>query len=170
MNIKEKLAAGHNKTINKEIVDYVGSSELRFKKLMDIVLGQDMRLSHRASWAMGDVSLRHPQLLYKHHRNLIDALKVKQHHNAIRRNIVRTYQASEIPEAYEAELYDICLNFVADTDEAIAVKAFSIRVCERVIEKYPEMANELLAIIKANISIWSSGLKNRGNKFLKRWA
>lgn len=170
MNIAEKLANGHNKTINKEIVEYVGLSEERFQELLTCFFSNEMRLSHRASWALGDVSLKHPELFNKHHRKLINSLKVKQNHNAIRRNVVRTYQFAKIPEEYEAELYDICLNFVADIDEAIAVKAFSLRVCERVIEKYPEMANELLSIIEANIPIWSSGLKNRGNKFLKRWS
>lgn len=169
MDIKKKLDQGHSKTINAEIVQYVGNSEERFQKLLDCVLGDDMRLSHRASWALGDVSLKYPDMFRKHHRVLIDALKKKQNHNAIRRNIVRTYQFADIPEDYEAELYDICLNFIANAEEKIAVKAFSIRVCERVIEKYPEMKNELLELIKVNLPIWSSGLKNRGSKFLKRW-
>ena len=170
MDIAKKLDQGHNKTINAEIVEYVGKSEKRFQKLLNCVLGEDMRLSHRASWALGDASLKYPDLYNKHHRVLIDALKVKQNHNAIRRNIVRTYQFADIPEEYEAELYDVCLNFVADSDEMIAVRAFSIRVCERIIEKYPEMKNELLEVIKSNMSVWSAGLKSRGNKFLKRWS
>lgn len=169
MDISEKLAQGHNKTINNEIVAYIGNSEKRFEQLLDCFFSEEMRLSHRASWALGDVSLKYPTLFDKHHRKLINSLKVKQSHNAIRRNVVRTYQFAEIPEELEAELYDICLNFILDMEEKTAVKAFSLRVCERIIEKYPEMANELIEIIKANISIWSSGLKGRGNKFLLRW-
>ncbi len=169
MNFKKVLSHGHSKVINNEIVEYIGNNDARFVKLLKCVLGDDMRLSQKASWALGDVSLKYPVLYNKYHRELIDALKVKQNHNAIRRNIVRTYQFADIPEEFEAELYDICLNFIADSEEAIAVKAFSIRVCERIIEKYPEMANELLTIIKSNITIWSSGLKNRGNKFIKKW-
>lgn len=170
MNIAEKLADGHSKTINTEIVRYVGSDKKKFLELLNCVLSDNMRLSHRASWALGDVSLKYPALFNLHHRTLIDALKVKQNHNAIRRNIVRTYQFADIPEEFEGELYDICFNFITDHEEAIAVKAFSIRVCERVIEKYPEMAGELLALIKTNMTIWSSGLKNRGHKFIKRWS
>jgi hypothetical protein len=169
MNIREKLAEGHSKTITAEIVDYVGQNEVRFKELLSCVLCDNMRLSHRASWALGDVSLRYPTLYNQHHRVLLDALKTKQNHNAIRRNIVRIYQFAEIPEEYEAELYDICLNFVADAEEMTAVKAFGMRVCERVIERYPEMKNEMLEIIKSNQAQWSSGLKNRGKKFLEKW-
>jgi len=169
MNISKKLAQGHSKTINTEIVEYVGQSESRFKDLLICVLGDDMRLSQRASWALGDISLKYPALYNQHHRVLLDSLKQVQNHNAIRRNIVRTYQFADIPEEYEAELYDICLNFVNDIEEMTAVKAFSLRVCERVIEKYPEMKNELIQIIETNQSLWSSGLKNRGSKFLKKW-
>ncbi len=169
MDFKKKLESGHNKTINNEIVAYIGNSEARFEKLLECFFSEEMRISHRSSWALGDVSLKYPQLFDKHHRALIDALKVKQNHNAIRRNVVRTYQFAEIPEEYEGELYDICFNFIADHDEQTAVKAFSLRVCERVIEKYPEMAGEMIALIKRNKTLWSSGLKNRGKKFLDRW-
>ena len=170
MNIAEKLGEGHSKAINNQIVKYIGDSPVRFKELMRCFLSSDYRISQRASWALGDVAVRHPLLIDQYHRVLFDCLKEKQKHNSIKRNIVRTYQVANIPEDYEAELYDICLNFVANTEEAIAVKAFSIRVCERIIEKYPEMSNELFIVIKSNIAIWSSGLKNRGNKFLKRWS
>jgi hypothetical protein len=170
MDIKKKLAAGHTRAINKEIVDYIGQKESRFEKLLECFFSDDMRLSHRSSWALADAAVRYPSLLRPHHRKLIDSLKVKQSHNSIRRNVVRTYQFAEIPADLEGELYDICFNFICDTNEAIAVKAFSIRVCERVIERYPEMASELLVVIKESIQNWSSGLKSRGNKFIKRWA
>ncbi len=169
MNIAHKLAEGHSKQITTEIVKYIGNNPARFKELVNYFLGNDVLISQRASWALGDAVCGQPDMANPFHRILIDCLKNPENHNSIRRNIVRIYQAANIPNDYEAELYDVCLNFIADTDEAIAVRAFSIRVCERVIEKYPEMANELVEIIKANISIWSSGLKSRGSKFLKKW-
>ncbi len=56
-----------------------------------------------------------------------------------------------------------------DIQEATAVKAFSLRVCERIVERYPELANEVIVIIDEFYEHWSSGLKNRGKIFLKRW-
>lgn len=169
MDIAAILQSGHSKAITASIVAYIGEDAARFKELLTIFLGDDFRLSQRASWALGHASYERPALIKPYHRQLLDALKVKQAHNSIRRNVVRTYQIAEIPEEYEAELYDICLNFIIDVHEATAVKAFSLRVCERVVEKYPEMANEVLEVIKANIEHWSSGLKNRAKKFLVRW-
>ena len=170
MDIAQKLKQGHSRQIIDEIVHHIGDNENRFLQLLNCFMSNDNRLSQRASWALGNLSQLHPHLFDNHHRVFLNCFHDKKKHNAIRRNIVRIYQVAHIPEEYEAELYDICLNFIADNEEAIAVKAFSIRACERVIEKYPEMANELLTEIKSKIPNWSSGLKSRGNKFLKRWS
>jgi len=169
VDIKQILLKEHNKKTTLAIVAYVGDDAERFKELMQCFLGDEMRLSQRASWPLGFIGEERPHLLKPYHKVLIESLQQEQKHNAIKRNVTRIYQSAPIPEKYEAQLYDICAAFLMDPNEAIAARAFGLRVCERVVEKYPEMANEINEIIKANMEHWSSGLKSRGSKFLKRW-
>ena len=88
-------------------------------------------------------------------------MKQENRHNAIRRNIVRLYQFVEIPEDTEGELYDICIRFILNHNEAIAIRAFSMRVCERIALRHPMLIEELIAVIETTIPNGSSGLKNR---------
>lgn len=169
MKIRTFLTSGHNKEITHQVVQYVGTDAGRFKELMDCFLSEEMRISQRAGWALGMIGEKHVELLNPYHCILLDCLKRDNAHNAIRRNIVRVYQFCEIPMELEAELYDVCINFISDFHEMIAVKAFSIRVCERIIEHYPELRTELSGVIRSEIEHWSPGLKNRGRKFLERW-
>lgn len=169
IEIIEKLKKSQEKIVVDELIQYIGHNPERLKELVDCFLQEDMRTSQVASWPLGKISNSQPDLFRPYHRPLIDALVQKQRHNAIRRNVVRIYQFIEIPEEFEAEIFDICVKFISNANEPIAVKAFSIRVCERIIEKYPELANELIQIIKASINGWGSALENRGNKFLKKW-
>ncbi len=169
MQIQQLLLQGHNKKIRDQIVEYVGSNANRFDELMQCFFDKNIQVSQRASWPVSILCENQAQLMKAYHRNFINSLKNTEVHNAIRRNVVRVYQTSEIPIEYEAELYSICFQCIADPKEAIAIRAFSIRVCERIIEKYPELKNELIEIIKTNIYSWSSGLANRGRKFLEKW-
>ena len=158
-----------------EIIDFVGDSPELFAELMEIFLNGSSRVSQMTSWALGHIGEQQPQLINHYHRELINELRDYTKHNAVRRNIVRIYQTCEIPEEFEGELYELALNFVLEPKEAIAVRAFSMRICERIAIRYPDLAPELIVSIKSILSNASSGLKNRGqhtvndlNKMLRK--
>jgi hypothetical protein len=54
------------------------------------------------------------------------------------------------------------MHFMLDYNEAIAIRAFSMRICDRISLKYPELISELLYAIRSILPGASSGLKNRG--------
>ena len=156
----------NNKQTRDEIVDYVGNSPEKFSELMDLFISGNTRVSQTTSWAVGILGEKHPELITPYHQSLLAHVQDKKKHNAVRRNIVRIYQTCPIPEEIEGELYDIALGFVTDPKEAIAVKAFSMRICERIAIKYPELISELCIVIKASLPNASSGVKNRGTHIL----
>ena len=41
-------------------------------------------------------------------------------------------------------------------------------ILERMVDKYPELKEELIASIEANLEFGSAGIKNRGGKILAR--
>lgn len=169
MNISETLRQGHSKALTNQIVEYVGTHPSRLQELMDCFLSNEMRISQRASWAIGWIGEQKPELFAPYHLHLLAALRQEQPHKAIRRNTMRIYQFIDIPDDIESELYDLGISFIMDIQEATAVKAFSLRVCERIVERYPELAHEVIVVIDEFYNFWSSGLQNRARKFLKKW-
>jgi hypothetical protein len=164
----ELVTKPHTKSTINQIINYVGEDANIFKDLMKFFLSEDRRVTQLTSWAVGHIGENQPQLIAPFHLDLINQLKLDNKHNAIRRNIVRLYQFVPIPEEIEGELYDICMGFILDPKEAIAVKAFSMRVCELVAIKYPDLAPELMDAIEGAMIGASSGLKNRGSHTLRR--
>jgi hypothetical protein len=160
--LSQLIAKPNTKQTINEIIDFVGDSPELFAELMEHFSNGSSRVSQTTSWALGHIGESKPWLITTYHKQLLHQLQDKSKHNAVRRNIVRIYQTCEIPEEIEGELYTMGLHFVLDPKEAIAVRAFSMRICERIATKYPELIPELIDALQSVLPNASSGLKNRG--------
>jgi len=157
-----------NKESMQQIIDYVGSNPNHLEELMNYFLGNNMNISQKTSWALGHIGEQQPELFKGYHQTFIDQLQLNHPHNAIKRNIVRMYQFIEIPEIHEGKFYELAMLFLLDPNEPIAVKAFSMRICEKIALKYPELIPELIQAIESITPNASSGVKNRAGHILKR--
>ena len=117
--------------------------------------------------ALSNIGEKHPEMFLPYHQLLLDKLQEKQSHNSIRRNIVRMYQFIEIPPEYEGNFYDLAMLYLLNPNEAIAVRAFSMRICENIALKYPELIPELIQAVESVVPNGSNGLKNRAGHVLK---
>jgi hypothetical protein len=89
-------------------------------------------------------------------------------HNAIIRNTVRLWQNMEIPEVWYGEIFELCFGFVTIPTTPIAIKAFSMTVCENISKNYPELKEELVLAIEDQMQFGSPGVKSRGQKLLNK--
>jgi len=60
------------------------------------------------------------------------------------------------------------MSYVLDPKEAIAIKAFSMTVCEQIALKYTDLIPELIDAIKSVVPTGSAGIKNRGMHTINR--
>lgn len=168
MNLHQEILREHSKANAKKITDYIGSDEDRFAELMQIFLKGDYRTTQRSSWIVSECAEQYPFLIKPYFRNLIDKLHEPEIHGAVRRNIVRIWQFIEIPEEFMGEVYDICFRYLTD-NEAIAVVAFSMTVCFRITQHFPELKTELRVTIEDVLlkhQDGSAGINSRGKKVL----
>lgn len=167
MNYRKELEQGQSKALTTSIVNEVANSQKKMDELIQCFIEGPLRITQRVAWPMSDIAKKHPHLLLKYYPLLIDLLNQPNKHDAINRNILRTFQFVEIPEAHQGNVLDICFRLLNSTSEPIAVKAFSMTVIYRLTKKYPDIIPELKASIEALLPNGSSGIKSRGNKILK---
>src|SRR5882672_1659354 len=148
MKLRDQILKEHSKANCSKIVDWVGDSQQRFDKLFDLFLHDEYRVVQRAGWPMGYAVEGHPHLIKKHFKKLVKNLQKLGLHNAVKRNTVRLLQYVDIPVIYQGELMNSCFDFIADPDEEVAVKAFSLTVLENLSRQYPEIKPELKTIIE----------------------
>ena len=127
----------------------MGSNQQRFDALVALFLKGEYRITQRASWPLSNIAIAKPQLIKKHLPSIVKKLDQPNLHNAVKRNTVKLLQEITIPKALQGKVMHLCFNFIEDPKEAVAVKAFSLTVLEKLSKEYPEILPEIRLIINA---------------------
>jgi hypothetical protein len=168
VNLEKELLKKQSLAQTNRIIKYIGNDEIRFGELVRLFFKDEYRLTQHAAWPMSYCIRNHPFLARPYLKKFIDRLSDRDSHPASRRNIIRLFQFVEIPKRLQGKLMDICFQFVSNPDEAIAVKAFSLRVLENLSSIYPEILYELKSIIQARWMYESPAFRSRGKKILQK--
>ena len=167
MSIKERLILGKTKEDANQIAQDILAGDAALSELMDIFFSHEMRLCQKAAWPVGKLSEKNQEILIPYFPQMIAALD-DPCHDAIVRNIVRSWQFMDIPETFSGEIYDRCLSYLDDPKIPVAIRVFSMTVCANICMHYPEMADELITIISTHYQHGSSGFRGRANTELSR--
>lgn len=163
MQLRDIILEKHTKQQMLRVVDYIGNDKERFDELMQLFLFDDYRVSQRASWAVLHCIQKNPAFAKKYLPLMLDNLK-NPVHDAVVRNTVRILDLTDIPENLHAQVMDICFELVNKNQSPIAVKAFSIGVLTKLSKQYPELKNELKAIVDNQLPFASPAIKNRAKR------
>jgi len=167
-HIQDLLEAGHSSALRNEIIAYVGDSKKRMGHLMHFFFHEKWRYGQRSAWAIGRIGAKQPKLIAPYLAKMVEILD-KDTHDAVKRNTVRIFEDIDIPEDIEGELFDKCLAFVIDTKAAIAIRCFSLTICGKVAEKYPELQSEVVEVIKEYMPHGSAGFKVRCRRLINQF-
>lgn len=169
MDLRNQILKEHTRENCECIIEWVGDNPARFNELFHLFINDEYRVVQRAAWPMSFCVIKHPFLLKKRFAELIANLKKPGIHDAVKRNTVRLLQFIDIPEKYEGAIMDICFSYIEAPNEAVAVKAFSLSVLEKLAKKYPEIIPELKLVIEDQIPHQSAAFKGRAKKMLKNF-
>jgi hypothetical protein len=123
------------------------------KELIQIMDKGEARLSQNAAWPISHITDANPNIFVKHQKKLLALLRRTDVHPAVHRNVIRIFHFLKVDEKLEAELLDICFHFLNTKETPIAVKHWGIHIILKLSKKYPDLLNELKAIIKILIQV-----------------
>lgn len=167
MKLREQLLKEHSKANCDKIVQWIGSDQSRFDELFKLFLSDEYRVVQHAAWPMSYAVIANPQLIKKHFNKLITNLDKPGIHDAVKRNTLRFLQEVDIPKRFHGRLMDTCFKYISVPGEAIAVKAFSLTVLEKLSKTYPEIIPELKLLIEENYDRETAAFRSRAKKVLK---
>ena len=136
------------------------------KELVDLIYLKEEPVSRRAIWVLDLLGEEQPEMIEPFINIIIENLSLKGH-DAYKRHSLRILSRHEIPELYEVKLYDYCLAILTG-NEAVASKLHAMNILYRFVEMLPGIKHEVAAAIEIGIEGGSVGLKNIGNKTLKK--
>jgi len=155
----------HDRVSSQNIADIIISNPDRLPELMDCFFHENLRICQRAAMPLGMIGKTHTYLLYPYVKRMLAYLD-NPPHDAVVRNTIRTFQFMDFPEELEGIVFDKCMTYLCDLDQAIAIRVFSMTVCANISMKYPELTHELIPILEDQLPHGSTGFKSRGSKLL----
>lgn len=168
MKLREAILKEHSKAQTKKIVKWVGDDQHRFDELFGLFLNDESRVVQRAAWPLSYCVIDHPALIKKHLGKLLKNLEKPDLHDAVKRNTVRLLQDIDIPEKYHGDLMNTCFNYISSPVEKPAIKAFSLTILENLSARYPDIKQELKAVIEDRWEYETAAFRSRARKILRR--
>ena len=168
MNLVKEILKEHSKKQKDKIVSYIGHDPKRFAELVHVFLEGPYRVTQRAAWPISYCIEQYPDLLKPHFRKILAQLGEKIIHDSVKRNTLRMLQFVRVPKAHQGITTDLCLAFLADAKEPVAIRVFAMTVLANIAKEAPELKNELIPLIEDQLPYASAGFISRGGKVLKQ--
>lgn len=168
MDIEAELRAEHSKKQSGLIAAHVlADPSVRFGQLVDLMLGEEVVLANRAAWTVGHCLDQSPALADPHLPRFLHRLESPGCTEPVKRNLCRVLQFITIPSKALGQVFEICYHVVANPGEAVAARAYSMSVLTRICEREPELAGEVILLIRQNLEGSSAGFQARARKEIK---
>lgn len=168
MNLVKEILKEHSKVQKDKIVNYVNNDPKRFAKLVAIFLAGPYRVTQRAAWPISYCVENNPALLKPHLKTMLSFLERSNQHNAVKRNILRMFQFISIPESFQGKTVDLCMTFLTDGKQPVAIRVFAMTVLGNIAEKNADLKNEIIMIIEDQLPYGTAGFVSRGRKTLRQ--
>lgn len=148
MDIRAEILKEHFKQNAEAIAAWAAASPQRVAQLMDLFLHDEYRVVQRLAQVVSKLADVHPELVAPHLPQLVQRMNEPGVHLAVKRNVVRILQNMDIPEVLHGDVMNTCFDLLADSNETVAVRVFSMTVLDRLSEQYPDIRQELRTIIE----------------------
>jgi len=167
MDFRSLLAdfpAGAEKDI---LVGEVIKNESHFKALLQLALHEKDPVAWRACWVLDGSDELKPGLACKYISKIVKALPGLESKGTLR-SLLRLLSRYEIPEEEQGLLIDLCFSYLVSELYPVAVKVHAMEIIYRHVLLYPELRDELVAVIEDQIDNNSVGFLARGRRLIKQ--
>ena len=149
------------------LIQEVIKSESHFTLLLELVIHEKDPLAWRAAWVLDGSDEFKPGLARKHISKIVKALPALESLGSLR-SLLRMLSRYEIPEEEQGLLIDLCFSYLVSELYPVAVKAHAMQIIYMHVLIYPELKDELIAVIEDQIANNSVGFKSRGRRLIKQ--
>ncbi len=147
MDLRDEILKEHSKAQTTKIVAWVGSDKKRFNELLQLFLNDEYRVVQRSAWMISLLAEKHPKLIEPHLTAIVNKMNAPGVHVAVKRNVARILQFISIPEELHGLVMNTCFELLGDPKETIGVRVFSMTILANLAKIYPDIKQELKAIV-----------------------
>jgi len=144
----------------------VNSPDL-LRMLIDTMNHQKHPLNWRAAWVIDHIQQHDKKLVEPYLPAFVKELHTCKN-DSIRRHLLKMVAAGPIENLEDGDLIDLCFKWLQAPQTPIASRAICMDIIFRMLQIYPELANELALILPDIIQNGSKGERNKATKILAK--
>ena len=149
------------------LIGEVIKSESNFNTLLQLALNEKEPVAWRASWILDGSDEKKPGLARNYIPKIVRALPGLESRGTLR-SLLRLLARHDIPEEEQGLLIDLCFSYLVSELYPVAVKAHAMQIIYLHVLLYPELKDELVAVIEDQVANNSVGFKSRGRRLIKQ--
>lgn len=168
MDLKDLFIDSSRKTIDIA-VSTIGNNPELFKKVLDFALEDEGAYSQRAGRVINFIAVNNPEMIKPFMQDLVIKLPTFKT-GGLKRSIIKTIseRSLDFDDETLGALVNTCFEWVNDSQEEIAIKAYAMDVLYQISHLHPDLKLELIATFEHLIPESSAGIKVRCEKFLRK--
>lgn len=170
MDLTGLLLAEHSKAQAQRIAALISEGSIPFDRLWACICQGEPPLPQRAAWALDHFTEAHPGAFRPYLRQALQEWQKANHHNAVHRAIAKAIfrEVGAVDEETAGPLYDWCLRVIGNLEDKTAIQATAMSIAAHIARPYPELQEELCAIIREYLPHRTAGYASRGKRILSQ--
>ncbi len=167
MNLEVEILKEHSKRQTTRISRWIGADKRKFKKLVELFLNGEYRVTQRSAWIISVCAEKHPGLIRPHLKSMVARMQEPGTHDAVRRSVLRILKFVDIPRDLKGTIATLCFGYLESATKPIAVKAFSMVVLAKIARVEPDLQRELRLVIGQQLPFGGPAIKSSAGQALK---
>lgn len=142
-------------------------TKAHFEALLDLALYDKDPVAWRASWVLDGSDEQQPGLASTHLSKIIQSLPALESNGSLR-SLLRLLCRYDIPEEDQGLLIDLCFSYLVSELYPLAVKVHAMQIVYNHVLIYPELKDELVAVLEDQMENNTVGFASRGKRLIKQ--
>jgi len=141
-----------------EMVEFMSNHPHSFDQAMELALGNEENLSWRATWLVAGIQKKNDLRIKPFIQKIIDILPDRD--DGHQRELLKILLKMELDEDFESLLFDISVTLWEQVRKQSSVRYYAFLGMMKVVEKYPELKNEVISLTQPHfINSLSPGIR-----------
>ena len=138
-----------------------------FESLLDLALHDKDPVAWRASWVLDGSDEQQSGLASTYLSKIIQSLPALESNGSLR-SLLRLLCRYDIPEEEQGLLIDLCFRYLVSELYPLAVKVHAMQIVYNHVLIYPELKDELVAVLEDQMENNTVGFASRGKRLIKQ--
>lgn len=141
-----------------EMVEFMNNHPGSFDQAIELALENEENFSWRASWLIAGVMEKDDQRVRPFIQKIIEVLPDRD--DGHQRELLKILLKMELDEDFESLLFDISVTLWEQVRKQSSVRYYAFQGMMKVVEKYPELKNEVLSLAQPHfVNALSPGVR-----------